>query len=154
VLTDPDLQIWRVHDLSSKGFGMLVDRASADSLPLNGIVGLRNQQTRGWIIGTVVRKFPNRVRGEMLAGIEVLSYRPMLLQLRPMDASPAIDALYLPGLDTNGKLDAIIVRIADFNATMSYALRAGGTTHQVRLNRITNKGADWIKVRFEIVAKG
>jgi hypothetical protein len=133
---------------------MLVDRASADSLPLNGIVGLRNQQTRGWIIGTVVRKFPNRVRGEMLAGIEVLSFRPMRLQLRPMDASPAIEVLYLPGQDASGKLDAILVRIADFNATMHYALRAGATTYQVRLNRITNKGADWIKVRFEIVAKG
>ena len=154
VIADPDLQTWRIRDLSSKGYGLIVDRASADTLLLKGIVGLRNQQTRGWIVGTVVRKLANRMRGEMLAGIEVLSFRPVRVELRPGDGSGSIEALFLPGLDTNGKLDALLVRTADFHADQAYALKAGGTTYRVRMNRITNKGADWIKARFEIVSKG
>ena len=55
---DPDVERWRVFDLSTRGFGLLVDRATADNVPLNGLLGLRNHETGGWIVGTIVRKLP------------------------------------------------------------------------------------------------
>jgi hypothetical protein len=45
---DPDLERWSVHDLSSKGFGLLVEGAAAKGL-LNGILALRNHESGGWI---------------------------------------------------------------------------------------------------------
>jgi hypothetical protein len=150
---DPDLETWRLKDLSSKGYGLLVDKASADTVMLNGIIGLQNQQSGGWILGTVVRKLANRVRGEILAGIEVLSYRPLPVELAPADGGDAVEALYLPGLDTNGKFDSVVVRAADYSASTSYNLLAGGATYRIRLNRIAKKGADWIRARFEIESK-
>lgn len=153
VAMDPDLQTWRVKDLSSKGYGLLVDKASADGVMLNGVIGLRNQATGGWIVGCVVRKLANRVRGEILAGVEVLSFRPLRVALEPAEGGPAVEALYLPGYDGLGKLDSILVRTADFSATTGYRLVAGGATYRIRLNRIVKKGADWVRARFEIESR-
>lgn len=150
---DPEIERWRVQDLSSKGYGLIVDRAASDAVLLNGLLALQNHQNGGWIVGTVVRKLANRVRGEMLVGVEVLSYRPIPIELTPPGGAPSILALYLPGLDTNGKLDSIVVRAGEFTSTTGYVITAGGSEYRVRLNRIIKKGADWIKARFEIEAK-
>jgi hypothetical protein len=152
-LVDPDLQTWRVKDLNSKGYGLLVDKASADAVMLNGVIGLRNQASGGWILGSVVRKLADRVRGEILAGVEVLSFRPLRVELVPAEGGPAIEALYLPGFERSGKIDSILVRTADFSTTTPYRLAAGGATYRIRLNRIAKKGADWVRARFEIESK-
>ena len=148
--SDPGVQSWRVFDMSSKGYGLLVDRAAAEEVLLNGLIAMRNQETGGWIVGNVVRKLSNRVRGEILAGVEVLSYHPIRVELKPADAGLAIEALYLPGLDSNGKLDAILMRVSDFSSDRSFVLFAKGARFRIRLNRIIKKGADWLKARFEI----
>ena len=150
---DPDLQTWRVNDLSSKGYGLLVDRASADEVLLNGLIGIRDQSHGGWIVGTVVRKLANRMRGEMLAGVEVLSYRPIRVLLAPSEGGQPVEALFLPGMEPNGKADALLLRIADFAAGKAFGLTGQGRRFPVLLNRVTKKGADWIKVRFEVDAK-
>jgi hypothetical protein len=150
---DPEIERWRVQDLSSKGYGLIVDRASSDAVLLNGLIALQNHQNGGWIVGSVVRKLANRVRGEMLVGVEVLSYRPIPIELAPADGGASTQALYLPGLDTNGKLDSIVVRTGEFTSTNLYVVRTGGKEYRIRLNRIIKKGADWIKARFEIEAK-
>lgn len=154
VAIDPDLQTWRVNDLSSKGYGLLVDRAAADEVLLNGLIGIRDQENGGWILGTVVRKLANRVRGEMLAGVEVLSYRPVRALLVPAEGGAPVEALFLAGAEPGGKADALLLRIADFAAGKSFYLSAAGKRYALRLNRVTRKGADWIKVRFEIDARG
>ncbi|HLX21805.1 MAG TPA: hypothetical protein VKR38_00555 [Usitatibacter sp.] len=150
---DPDIERWRVYDLSSKGYGLLVDRNAAELVLLNGLIALRNHESGGWIVGTIVRKLANRVRGEILVGIEVLAYRPIAVDAQPTSAGGPVQGLYLPGVDTNGKLDSIVVRTADFRSDQSLVLQAGGAQYKVRLNRIIRKGADWIKARFEIEAK-
>lgn len=150
---DPDVGRWRVFDLSSRGFGLLVDRAEAEQVQLNGLIALRNQHTGGWIVGNVVRKLANRVRGEILAGVEVLAYRPIRFELARADGGAKVETLYLPGQDPNGKLDALLLRVGDFTSEHSFSLPAGDSTFRVRLNRILAKGADWIKVRFEIESK-
>lgn len=153
VAIDPDVQTWRVKDLSSNGYGLLVEKALADMVMLNGVIGLRNQVSGGWILGSVVRKLANRVRGEILAGVEVLSFRPLRVELVPVEGGPTVEALYLPGYDATAKLDSILIRAADFSATTPYRLEAGGDTYRIRLNRIAKKGADWVRVRFEIESK-
>jgi hypothetical protein len=150
---DPEVERWHVFDLSSKGYGLLVDRAAAENVMLNGVIALRNHETGGWIVGTVVRKLANRVRGEILIGIEVLSYRPIPVQLAGADGGPAVMALYLPGRDDNGKQDAILVRANDFRSDQHLVLAVGGAKYQIRLNRVIRKGSDWIKARFEIEKK-
>ena len=150
---DPEVERWRVHDLSSKGYGLVVDRAVADTVMLNGLVALRNHQTGGWIVAHVVRKLANRLRGEMLIGIEVLGFKAVAVQLTPQKSGFATPALFLPGEDTSGRMDSIIVRAGEFTSDSRYTLSVGGTGYGIRLNRIIKKGADWIKVRFEVETK-
>ena len=150
---DPDIERWRVYDLSSKGYGLLVDRTAGDLVLLNGVIALRNHETGGWILGTIVRKLSNRIRGEILIGVEVLAYRPIPVDLGSTAASGGLQALYLPGIDPNGKLDSILVRSGDFRADQNLSIGVGGGRYRVRLNRIIRKGADWIKARFEIESK-
>jgi hypothetical protein len=150
---DPEVERWRVYDLSSKGFGLLVDRAASEVVLLNGLIALRNHQTGGWICGSIVRKLANRVRGEILVGVEVLAYRQIAVELLPLAGGAATPALYVPGIDTNGKQDAILLRAGDFRSDHTFAIKAGVATYNIRLNRIIKKGADWIKARFEIVSK-
>ncbi len=150
---DPEVERWRVYDLSSKGYGLLVDRAAAEMVLLNGLIALRNHETGGWIVGTIVRKLANRVRGEILVGVEVLSYRPIPIDLIGVDGAASTQALYLPGTDPNGKIDSLLLRVGEFRSDQAYGIRAHGATYQIRLNRIIRKGADWIKARFEIAAK-
>ena len=150
---DPEVERWRVYDLSSKGYGLLVDRAASEVVMLNGIIALRNHETGGWICGTIVRKLANRVRGEILVGVEVLAYRQIPVELVPASGGKPTPALYVPGTDTNGKQDSVIIRAGDFRSDHTYAIQMGVATYNIRLNRILKKGADWIKARFEVASK-
>jgi hypothetical protein len=150
---DPDIERWRVYDLSSKGYGLLVDRPEAEMLLLNGLIALRNHESGGWIVGTIVRKLANRARGEILVGIEVLAYRPIVVDAQPFSGGNPLQGIYLPGIEPNGKLDSILVRTTDFRTDQVFEMSAGGALYRVRLNRVIRKGADWIKARFEIESK-
>jgi hypothetical protein len=150
---DPEVERWRVYDLSSKGYGLLVDRAASEVVLLNGLIALRNHETGGWICGSIVRKLANRVRGEILVGVEVLAYRQIPIELAPLTGGTPTPALYLPGVDSNGKQDAILLRVGDFRSDHTFAIKSGVATYHIRLNRIIKKGADWIKARFEIESK-
>jgi hypothetical protein len=119
---------------------------------LNGLVALLNHETGGWIVGSVVRKRPARVRGEILVGVEVLGYRPIALELFPAQGE-SLAALYLPGANSSGKHDSIVVRAGGFDASRVFAIRAPEGEYRVRMNRIIRKGADWINARFEIESK-
>jgi hypothetical protein len=149
---DPDLERWRVHDLSSHGYGLIIDHTFSDAVLLNGLIALLNHETGGWIVGSVVRKRPARVRGEILVGVEVLGYRPIALELFPPQGE-SLPALYLPGSDSSGKHDSIVVRAGGFDASRVFAIRAPEGEYRVRMNRIIRKGADWINARFEIESK-
>ena len=151
---DPDTARWRVHDLSTRGYGLVVERGVAENVLLNGLIGLRNHQAGGWIVGTVVRKLAtNRQRGEMLVGVEILAYRPIGIELTPASGGAPSPAFFLPGPETSGKLDALLVRPADFSSENTFVLDASGNRYTIRLNRIIKKGSDWLKARFEIDSK-
>jgi hypothetical protein len=150
---DPDLERWSVYDLSSKGFGLLVERVAAEQVLLNGILAMRNHESGGWILATVVRKLANRVNGSTLVGVEVLSYRPIAIELAAASGGASTPAIYLPSSEPNGKLDSIVVRVGEFRSDQGLVIRAGTRQFRVRLNRIIRKGADWIRARFEIEAK-
>jgi hypothetical protein len=151
-IPDPEVERWRVRDVSTSGYGLLVDRTASEAALLNGIVGLRNHETGGWIVGTIVRKLPGAVRGEVLLGIEVVGYRPIAVDLEPEGPSN-VPALFLPGDATDGRGDSLLLPPGDFRLGSRFALRVGGVRYHVRLNRIAAKGADWINARYEIESK-
>jgi hypothetical protein len=149
---DPEIERWRVLDLSARGYGLLVDRAAAEAVPLNGLLAVRNHETGGWIIGAVVRKQPSRGRAEVLVGVEILAYRAIPTELR-FEGKRPVSALFLPGVDPGGKRDSLLLPLGDFSSGSRFAIRVGDSHYRVRVNRIIRKGADWINARFEIESK-
>ena len=144
---------WRAQDLSSNGYGLVVERTAADAVMLHGVVGVRNQATGRWIACTVVRKLANRARGEMLVGLEVLSYTPVPVDLVPAAGGEPSPALYLPGQEPAGRQDTILAHARDFAAGGPFMIHAGGATWRVAMSRIVSRGPDWIRARFEIESK-
>ena len=151
-IPDPEVERWRVRDVSTTGYGLLVDRTASEAAALNGIVALRNHETGGWIVGTIVRKLPGAVRGEVLLGVEVVGYRPIPVELEPEGPSN-VPALFLPGDAADGRADSLLLPLGDFRVGNRYAVRVGGARYHVRLNRIAAKGADWVNARYEIESK-
>jgi len=151
---------WRVHDFSSAGFGLLLDRTDAELVPLQSLIALRMPGEERWALGAIVRKLTNRVQGQTLFGVEVLSYRPMRVPLRRFaqqraDSDETVlvgqtEGIYVPGKDNDGRRDFLVLRSRDFAARHVFEVPARDSHYRIRLNRAVKKGADWIALRFEV----
>jgi hypothetical protein len=160
---EPVVETWKMQDLSTKGYGLVIEREVAERVPLNGAIALKNQKRGTWVVGNVVRKLPKKDRG-ILIGIEVLNYHPIPVRLIAQRGGTTahgkvdkqrsvLDGFYMPGLDRKGKQDALLLRVDDFNSAHPFELEVSGVRYVVRLNRIIKKGADWLMARFEIESK-
>jgi hypothetical protein len=161
-----DLEQWRLQDLSSSGYGMIVDRATSERVLLNALVAIRNQSLKDkerWLICNTVRKLVRKERG-ILLGLEMICATPQFVRLYPLrggitvsgklDKIPSVmRALYLPGDDRRGKQDSILIGANDFTAAYPFGLRLGKTRYIIRFNRIIHRGFDWLQARFEIEGK-
>jgi len=146
---------WKVHDYSSSGFGLLVDRATGECVPLQTLIALRTPGAPYWSLGSIVRKLTNRVQGQTLIGIEMLSFRPLPVRLNRAQGAEAVgpatlQALYIAGKDAEGKRDFMVIRQSDFASRNLFEVAARGTHYRLRLNRAVKKGTDWIALRFEV----
>ena len=101
-----------------------------------------------------MRKLTNRVQGQTLIGIEMLSNRALPVRMeRTGTSAPVTDglhAMYLPGSDNEGKRDFLVLRQSEFAARSTFEIPTRGTHFRVRLNRAVKKGTDWIAMRFEV----
>jgi hypothetical protein len=152
---------WKVHDMSSKGVGLMVDRATGERISVGQLLAVKPDGFDEWMIGVIVRKLTQRALGETLLGIELLSYRPLPVSLRrytqardtePEGGAP-VAALYLPGRDRDGKSDILALPAGDFGLKNVFALRTTRGQFRVRINRVLRKGGDWVGLRFEVIGK-
>lgn len=159
---DYTVESWSLQDISTKGYGFVVNKQTADRIELGDLVAMKNQQRDSWVLAAVVRKLPKRERG-ILIGLEVLNYFPLPVRLTNnrgtltmhgnADNRASIEAFYLPGADKKGKQDALLIRAKDFTSSHPLTLQSADARYALRLNRIIRKGADWLIARFEIESK-
>jgi cyclic-di-GMP-binding protein len=151
-------KVWKVHDFSSHGYGLLIERSTGERVALHNLIALRSPGKGHWALGTIVRKLSNRIQGQTLFGVEIMSYRPLpvpLIRVAPDRAAPTTDgvgihALYVAGKDNDGRRDFLVLRLSDFVSRNVFELLTHGAYYRVRLNRAVKKGADWIALRFEV----
>lgn len=152
---------WKIHDMSSKGMGLLVDRATGERIGVGQLLAVRPEGFEHFMLGVIVRKLTQRAVGETLVGVEILSYRPLPVKLQrhahPRDAAPdasaPIAALYLPGRDAAGKTDVLALPAGDFGLKNVFSLPTRHTRFRVRINRVLRKGPDWVGLRFEAIGR-
>jgi hypothetical protein len=149
---------WRVHDVTSKGIGIMVERALSDRIQVGSVMALRLKRAEPWMLGSVARKIEHRSAGEALLGIEILSHSPLPLTLSVLDEYgeqldvPSLNAIYLPGSETNGVNDLIVVSGAGNGLKHVFGAKTGRGMFDLRLNRVHKKGDDWIGLRFDVVS--
>ncbi len=157
-----DFPRWRLHDMSSKGLGLNVDRATGEQTIVGEFIAIRVDGFPHFLAGVAVRKVTQRALGETLIGVEILSYRPLPVVLHryhhPRDANPdpdvaPVEAIYLPGRDPEGKGDILALPAGDFGLKNVFKLSTLETNFRVRINRVLRKGRDWIGLRFEVIGK-
>ena len=125
---DPEFERWRVHDLSSQRLRPpRRPRRQPTTMLLNGLHRAAQPRDRRLDRGQRRAQAPNRVRGEMLAGRRGARVPPGPGGARAARRRRAVQAIYLPGTDTNGKQDSLLVRAGRLLLRPSaFALRAGG----------------------------
>ena len=153
---------WKIHDMSSKGVGLMVDRVTGERISVGQLLVVKPDGFAYYVIGVIVRKLTQRTVGETLLGVELLSYRPLPVTLQryahARDATPdashaPVSALYLPGRDPEGKTDILVLPSGDFGLKNVFSLPTKDVNFRVRINRVLRKGADWVGLRFEVIGK-
>lgn len=153
---------WKVHDMSSKGIGLMVDRVTGERVAVGQLLAIKPDGFRHFMLGVIVRKLTQRALGETLLGVEILTYRPLPVTLyryahardaMPDAASTPINAIYVPGRDVEGKSDVLVLPSGDFGLKNVFSLPTSSVNFRVRINRVLRKGADWVGLRFEVIGK-
>lgn len=153
---------WKVHDMSSKGIGLMVDRVTGERISVGQLLAIKPDGFSTFMLGVIVRKLTQRALGETLLGVEILSYRPLPVTLyryahardaMPDAGSAPIDAIYVPGRDEEGKSDVLVLPSGDFGLKNVFSLPSSSVNFRVRINRVLRKGADWVGLRFEVIGK-
>ncbi len=153
---------WKIHDMSSKGIGLMVDRVTGERISVGQLLAVRPDGFGNFMLGVIVRKLTQRTVGETLLGVEILSYRPLPVTLyryghardaMPDASSPPIPAMYLPGRDQEGKSDVLVLPSGDFGLKNVFSLPTKSVNFRVRINRVLRKGGDWVGLRFEVIGK-
>jgi hypothetical protein len=153
---------WKIHDMSSKGIGLIVDRPTGDRISVGQLLAVKPDGFAYFMVGVIVRKLTQRTLGETLLGVEMLSYRPLPMTLyrytnardaMPDPGNPPVPAIYLPGRDQDGKSDALVLPSGDFGLKNVFSLPTKSGNFRVRINRVLRKGDDWVGLRFEVISR-
>jgi hypothetical protein len=153
---------WKIHDMSSKGIGLLVERGIGEAVSVGQLLAIKPFGEVHWTLGVLVRKLTQRTVGETLLGVEILCLRPLPITLRQFaqladskpDASiPPTRALYLPGLEEHGRADILVMPDSDMGLKNIFGLTAMSSKYRLRINRVLRKEAGWMGVRFEVLGK-
>jgi hypothetical protein len=157
----PDTR-WKIHDMSSKGVGLLVERGVGEAVSVGQLLAIKPFGEVHWMLGVLVRKLTQRTVGETLLGVEILCLRPLPITLRqfaqladnkPDQSLPPTHALYLPGLEQHGRADVIVMPDRDVGLKSIFGISAAASKYRLRINRVLRKEAGWMGVRFEVLGK-
>jgi hypothetical protein len=153
---------WKIHDMSSKGVGLLVERGIGEAVNVGELLAIKPFGEVHWMLGVLVRKLTQRTVGETLLGVEILCLRPLPITLRqfaqladskPDPSIPPTSALYLPGLEEHGRADIIVMPDRDVGLKSIFGLAAMSSKYRLRINRVLRKETGWMGVRFEVLGK-
>jgi hypothetical protein len=153
---------WKIHDMSSKGIGLLVERGVGEAVSVGQLLAIKPFGEVHWMLGVLVRKLTQRTVGETLLGVEILCVRPLPITLRqfaqladnkPDPSLPPTHAFYLPGLEQHGRADVIVMPDRDVGLKSIFGLSAAASKYRLRINRVLRKETGWMGVRFEVLGK-
>ncbi|MBC7802241.1 MAG: hypothetical protein H7Y16_00065 [Candidatus Parcubacteria bacterium] len=149
------LENWHLQDESTQGLKMVRRAADPGKRYSHGqLVGLKPADSRSFMLGTV-RWLVQNDAGDLFAGIKLLPGLPAATAARPIGLN-VLDAKYVPALSLTG--------VAALSAPPSLVLPSGWFKPRrvievyveghvkVRLTEMLDRGSDYERVAYEMVA--
>ncbi len=138
----------RLVDESAGGLGLECDEEHQE-LEVGTLVAVRRQASGPALLCEIARRVsvpgsPTRL------GARILSREMVRLSLARQGARAASPALYLPGGDSSGRGDAILVSQSDFDPRATLEIRFPDRVYAVKLNRIRHQGRGWLLAGLEV----
>lgn len=154
-LFEPDAQQWQVENESLSGYGVTFTRNTASQLRIGTLVGLKAALGKGFAIG-IVRRISNEPPRKVEAGIQTLSQTPLLVELHPLPGEGGMPsaALYLPELSRLQLGRSLLLSGESYSQGKLVQLKAQGKSYTIRLQPALERGADYVRTGFDVVAKG
>ncbi|MEN6587722.1 MAG: hypothetical protein ABFE02_16910 [Sulfuricella sp.] len=154
-LFEPNAQQWHVENESLSGYGVTFTRNTASQLRIGTLVGLKAAQGKGFGIG-LVRRISNEPPRKVEAGIQTLSQTPLLVELHPLpgENGEPTAAVYLPELSKLQLGRSLLLPCETYAQGKLVQLKAQGKSYTIRLQPALERGADYVRAGFDVVAKG
>ncbi len=158
---DPAMRVLTVSDVSESGFGLIAGADHQDALAVGDIAAVRLTAQSPATICVVTRKVRQPQSRGTLIGLRILTRtaRPLSLEHAGNDekssggtkgARPAVSAIFIPGEDTSGRGDSIIVSETVYRGPATFRARLGSDTFCVTLGRIKKQGRGWKMAAFSV----
>lgn len=146
--------LW-LADASATGLGFQAMGADAEGLEIGDLLGWRTAAGGPLVLGTVMRLMPGADGAPLSIGVRVLTEAARTLPLSTARDYPATEEsgtyLFVPGSDSSGSADTILVPENTFEARSTYRTRAGGNDYSLRFNRVRARGRGWVCAGFELL---
>ena len=164
--------VWQVKDRSVAGLRIYAGSGVGQSLTLGALVGVRQSDLSGWVLG-VVRRLNKLSTDEIEAGVSLIAERvvPVTLNARRevkqdmgivvngFDASllgPKIEGLYLPPPSRPDKplvVKTLIIPTHEYAEGRKIILTTGRSIYTVALRQLVEQRADWSWTAISIIEK-
>ncbi len=148
-------QQWQVENESLSGYGVTFNRNRAGQLKIGTLVSLKAETAKHLAIG-IVRRIINDSPGLVHAGIQTLTQTPVAVELHPLpnESGKAASAIYLPELPKLLMGRSLLLADEYYSPGKLLQLKAQGKSYTIRLQPAVERGADYIRAGFDVVAKG
>ena len=164
--------VWQVKDRSVAGLRIYAGSGVGQSLTLGALVGVRQSDVSGWVLG-VVRRLNKLSTDEVEAGVSLIAERvvPVTLNAKRevkqdmgivvngFDASllgPKIEGLYLPPPSRPDKplvVKTLIIPTHEYAEGRKIILTTGRSLYTVAMRQLVEQRADWSWIAISIVEK-
>jgi hypothetical protein len=152
---------WALRDTSNSGMAALVPEPAGVTMQPGALIAYRTSDEFDWEIGSIVRRVRSVEETHWLIGIKRISDAPVTLRLessyevKQPDATAPRDPLviYAP-IETGGnRIDSLLLSVAEFARNASYKLPTRSGAFRIKLNRVIDRGDNWVRVGFEVLGK-
>lgn len=147
-------QQWQVENESLSGYGVTFTRDGAAQLKIGTLVSLKGATAPSLAIG-IVRRISNEPGRQVRAGVQTLSQTPVLVALHPLpgEKGRSAAAIYLPELPKLQLGRSLLLPSETYSQGRLVQLKAQGKSYTIRLQSAGERGGDYVRTGFDVVAK-
>lgn len=141
-------------DRSDTGVGLEVAMADAADVAVGEIIAILFADQGEPLLGQVARIVPGSREGTLRIGVHVEfeDYQAVDVSVAGATASRReASAFYVPGADSSGRYDVLLVSESFAQAKPLCEVRLGEQVYDLRINHIRQKGRGWVAAGFEVV---